>query len=439
MFMSRPPGPGSPWPFQLLDYVYRPTRFLEASQRRFGPVFRIRLGRLGSLIIVHDPDHVAQVLRADSTILSAALSNDIARPIVGDRSVFLLDGEEHLARRKVLLRAFQSDAVRQHRDLIERVVCDRVERYRPGQRLVLHAEFNAMALEIIFRVVFGVSDSAELGTLDAAFRDLFRPMPAILSFLPSLQADFPGSPFSFWLKKRRRVETHLKSLIQARRMSHDRRGDVLSSLMHESNEAGPALGPDELVDELITAVVAGHETVATALAWAFELILHDGRVLERLTNEVLETAPSEIQSAPYLDACVSEVLRMRPVFPLVARGVRVPFQIGGYEIAPGEIVAPCLWLAHHDPRSYANPGTFSPERFLERRRDPYMFLPFGGGIRRCAGMAFAELEMKIVISTLLTRWVLIPDRPRLAPIVRRNVTLFPRGGTPVRIACERRP
>lgn len=438
MFMLLPAGPGSPSWIQLHSYVYRPFQFLQDAKQRFGDVFTIRLGRLGNLIVVHRRDHVEQVFQAKASFLTSALSNDIAKPVVGSRSVFVLDGAEHLARRKTLLGQFQAGGARQHQETVAEVVRKRIAQYQTGKRLVLHGEFHQMALEIIFRLVFGVTDSQELGSLDRAFRELFRPMPAIFSFLPGLQADFPGSPFSFWLKKRRELVASLTALVARRRADpelHSHR-DVLAALLLARDSAGNPLSVQDLTDELITEVVAGHETVATQLAWVFDYLLRAPEAIERIRAESSADG-REPSSSPYLDAFLSEVLRMRPVFPLVARGVRHDGQLGELHLPRGSIVAPCLLLAHYDERNYPEPGAFRPERWLGGQRDPYLFLPFGGGIRRCAGMALAELEMKTIVTAFVHQLDLKPAQPERARMVRRNITLFPEGGVQATVVYKR--
>lgn len=428
-----PPGPRAPWPLQLIEYVYRPTRFLEECAERYGEVFTIRLGRAGTLVVVHSPDDVRRVFKADGDVLRAGRSNALARPIVGDGSVFVTDGPAHARKRRMLGPSFRGERARNFSGVILETTERAIHRWRRGQRFPIHRDMYAITLDVILRVVFGLEDEDELVPLRRALLAVFKPTPAIVSYLPQLQVSFPGSPFWFWLRLRARVITALARLIAERRKAPDleARNDILSSLLLARDEDGRGLSDEELKDELITAVLAGHETTATVLSWTFERILVHPNVEERLRSEVDGLAEDGHEESPFLDQVLFEVLRQRPPFTLVARAVCAPWRIGDWELPEGIIVAPCLYLTHRRPEVFPHPERFEPERWAGKKPDPFLFYPFGGGIRRCLGMAFALFEMKLIVATVLRR-----ARLRLAggaelATVRRTLTLFPKGGTRV--------
>jgi cytochrome P450 len=268
---------------------------------------------------------------------------------------------------------------------------------------------------------------------------LLEPPPAILAFLPVAYLDFPLSPYRTFVQRRAVVDRVLRGLIRARMASPDAAGtDILSLLLASRDEQGTAMTEDELRDELITMLVAGHETTATALSWTFACLLEHPEVGARLLAELegARTAAGAVDiealnTLPYLDAVIKETLRLRPVLPDVVRRVQAPFVLGSYTIPPGVNLAPCIHLAHRRPEIYPEPERFRPERFLGTRIDPYAWLPFGGGIRRCLGQAFALYEMKIIVGVMWSRLRLRLASPGPVRVVRRTVTLAPEGGTRV--------
>lgn len=426
-----PPGPTAPWPLQLWSYVYRTTAFLERCAAEFGDVFTLRLGRAGTLVVVHAPEDVKRVFKASDDVLRAGRSNAIARPIVGDSSVFVTDGPAHARKRRMLAPAFHGERMRDFAPLVLSATHRAIDGWKPGQRFSLHRDLHAITLDVILSVVFGLTDEAEMAPLRASLLEVFKPTPAIFAYLPQVQATFPGSPFWFWLRKRARVLAAFDRLIADRRRAGELEGrtDILSSLLLARDEDGKGLSDDELHDELMTALVAGHETTATALAWVFERVLVHPQVETRLRSE-LATAPRP-EEAPLLEHVIFETLRQRAPLPLIARAVCGPWKLREWELNEGVIVAPCLYLTHKRADAFPNPDRFDPERWATQKMDPMLFYPFGGGIRRCVGMAFALFEMKLMVATILQRAKLKLERQAELPTVRRTLTLFPQGGTRV--------
>jgi cytochrome P450 len=257
--------------------------------------------------------------------------------------------------------------------------------------------------------------------------------PAFLLFLPVKYLDFPFSPFRRFLARRAALADSVLEVVATRRAAGGGGADILSLLLAARDEDGQPMTDDELVDELITMLAAGHDTTATALSWTFACLLEHPSVEARLRDEIAGADPTALAGLPYLEAVIKESLRLRPIVPDVVRQLQRPTRFAGFDLPAGAHLAPCIHLAHRRPESYPEPTRFRPERFLDVRPDPYAWLPFGGGIRRCLGMAFALSEMKIVLAVVLTRLRLRLDRPGTVRVVRRGVTLAPKAGTRVRV------
>jgi cytochrome P450 len=300
------------------------------------------------------------------------------------------------------------------------------------------------------RSVFGADVGAELSVLSDQIQRLLSVAEYRMILLPVLYlSEHPEleqvAPFKWMLGNRRRTDALLYKKIAARRADPKarERTDVLAMLMHAKDEAGQGMTDVELRDELMTALAAGHETTATALAWAFERILSHPEVYTKLRAEIdaaggLDARPDAFATLPYLDATIKEVMRLRPVIPIVGRVLQRPYRLGGYDLPAGAMVGACAYLAQRDPATYPDPAAFKPERFLNGQADPAAWLPFGGGIRRCVGAAFALYEMKIVLGTLLATFDLELAQPTPARVVRRAITFYPEGGTRVRAHRRKR-
>jgi cytochrome P450 len=428
-----PAGPRAPGAVQILNWMYRPIEFLESCRDRFGDTFSIRFpGFETPMVIVSRPDDVASLFKEREHGLPPGRSLAL-QPILGSRSILLLEGSEHLARRKLMLPPFHGERMRAYEDTIDEVIAREIDSWSVGSEFAIHPRMQAVTLEVIMRAVFGVTDEARQGRLRPLLGNLLNSTAG-----PSLQLRFLLSRRIPWMNdplvelRRSLVEVdELLALEAAERRADpdlEDREDILSLLVAARFEDGEPISDEELRDQLMTLLLAGHETTATALAWTFDLLLRNPDALERLREEIRSGSDDE-----YLRATVTEALRLRPVIPLAGRRLRKPMQAGRYSLPAGTDVAPSIWLTHTRAGDYPDPLAFRPERFLSDPPETYSWIPFGGGIRRCLGASFAEFEMRIVLRAVLERCELDGARPEPEGIARRNVTFSPKHGTPVRV------
>ena len=424
-----PPGPRGPATLNTVRLTRRPLQTLRGWQRRYGNVFTARFLIFGTGVYVAEPEGIKQMFTGDQSGLHAGEANAPLSPVLGRNSVLVLDGPQHLRQRKLLLPPFQGSAVTSFREVIREVAEAEVGRWRPGQALVLRERMRALTFEVICRAVFGVTEPERVERLRAALLPILDTGASF--FIPEpLRRDL--GPLSPWGRLQRRLavaDALLYEEIARRRDAEDldERTDVLSLLLRARDENGEPMTDPELRDELMTMLMAGHETTATALAFSFDLLLRDRAVLDRL-RETLDAGDDA-----YLDAVVTESLRLRPVIDAAERTLKRPMEIGGWELPAGIRVYPGILLTHHREDLYPEPDAFRPERFLDDGAESYSWLPFGGGIRRCIGAALAQAEMAEVLRVILPRVELRPERPEREPVVLRGITLVPKHGTPVTV------
>jgi len=395
--------------------------------RRYGDMFTLKIANEGTWVFVTDPDAVKQIFTGDPRLLHAGEANVVLLPVLGSHSVLLLDEGAHMAQRKLMLPSFHGERMRGYEQTMAEVAARELERWPAGAPLSAWPTMQAITLEVILRTVFGVTEP-----------DRLRRMGDALQSSLSWTADPKRMAQLALLGPRRIAErgTLRKALqptddlifdeIRARRDAPDlaERDDVLSLLLQARHEDGSAMSDQELRDELMTLLVAGHETSATALAWALEALARHPAVLSRLRDEI-DAGSDDV----YLDAVVKEILRLRPVIALVLRRLTEPMEIGGRLLPAGVNVAPCIYLIHRRPDIYPEPRAFRPERFLEKPPGTYTWIPFGGGVRRCLGASFAQFEIKVVLRELVSRLDIGPARPRPERRVRRAIVFAPeRGG-----------
>ena len=435
--MALPPGPSGPAILQTLGYTYWTFPFFEWCARRYGDPFTMRMPGFGDFVLVSAPELVKQTFTGDAAQLQAGKANAMLEPVVGPHSVLLLDGHEHLRQRRLLLPPLHGERMQAYATLMAEIATAEIARMPVGARFSLHPHMQTITLQVILRAVFGLDEGAQMDALAALLVAFTEPPPALMIFVPSrylAYADVPLSPYRAFLRRRDKVDRALREIIRQRRAAPDAaRTDILSLLMQARDEDGQPMTEDELRDELMTMLLAGHETTATALSWTFAFLLREPAVLERLHAE-LETThgdPAALARCEYLDAVIKESLRLRPIVPDVVRRVESPMMVGGYEIPAGAYLTPCIYLAHRRAESWPEPERFRPERFLGAKIDPYAWFPFGGGIRRCLGMAFALYEMKIVLGLTLLRARLRLSTKTPLKTIRRGVTIAPAGGLPV--------
>ncbi|MBV9101396.1 MAG: cytochrome P450 [Candidatus Dormibacteraeota bacterium] len=435
--MALPQGPPLPAPLQTLLWITRPLGLMEACRERYGDVFTLRFTGLGvsqRIVFVADPEGVRAVFGGDPDLLRAGRANVALGALLGEHSLLLLDGREHLRQRKLMLPPFHGERMRAYERVMRDVTADRIARWPLDAEFALLPEMQAITLEVILRAVFGFDDAGPRDEM----RTLLQQMLAMgsgaarVALLAFARIGIGGvTPWARFVAAKSAVDAALQRQIERRRAQgvegHD---DVLSMLLASRDDNGAALTDVELRDELLTLLIAGHETTATALAWAFDLLLHHPETLDRTV-----TAARSGDTA-YLDAVSKETLRIRPVVPIVARQLRAPFSVLGHEIPAGAVVAPCIYLTQRRADVYPEPDRFHPERFLEGAPDAYGWLPFGGGVRRCLGASFAQFEMRVVLSTILSSLQLRAAQPSFEDTTRRAVTLVPRQG--VRVVLETR-
>ena len=427
---------------QLLHFTQRPLAWLEDCARRYGDPFTVRLPGLGAFVMIAAPELIKQVFTGDDDVLHAGKANAMLEPMVGRHSVLLLDGAPHLRQRRLLSPPLRGDRMAAYAPLMAEITAATLARMPRGTPFALHDHLQSITLDVILRAVFGLEAGAGLTELRALLVAMLEPPPALMAFLPVRYLDFPGSPYRRFLRRRDAVDRALRAILRARRAAPEPgRTDILSLLIAARDDHGVAMTEDELRDELMTMLIAGHETTATALSWTFACLLEHPEVLARVVAELdgARTASGELDVAAlarleYLDAVIKETLRLRPILPDVVRKVQAPMELAGYAIPTGVSLAPCIHLAHRRATSFPEPRRFRPERFVGAKLDPYTWLPFGGGIRRCLGMAFALHEMKIVLGVILSRAQLRLAKPGPVAVVRRSITLAPAGGTRVVLA-----
>jgi len=424
-----PPGPGiAPWR-QVLAWVARPEWLMEEGHRQRGDVFTLHLP-FGPLVLVVDPDAVKQLLTGDPDLLRAGEGNAPLEPVVGPESLLLLDGDRHLRRRRLVLPPFHGERLAGYRSDIAALAAAEVRRWPVGTPFALEPRMRAVTLDVILRVVFGLDEGPRAARLRELIPQLL-PDGAFSSLLllPALRRDAgPRSPWRRFLQARAAVDAALFAEIAQRRDAPGLagRGDVLSLLLLARDEDGAPLTDAELGDELMTLLLAGHETTATALAWSFELLHRHPSAHARAVAEARATAPDG--PTPWLDAVTAEVLRIKPPLPVAVRGLTRPMTLAGHRLPAGARVASAIYLVHRRADLYPEPRRFRPERFLHRTPDTYTWLPFGGGRRRCVGAAFAQLELREVLRTVLASADLRPAAARPERTRRRAVVLTPARG-----------
>jgi cytochrome P450 family 135 len=420
---------------QTLRWAFRPLPFMHECRERYGDSFSVNfLGFERPMVMISDPKAIKALYTERGHGLPPG-RDIILKPILGARSLLLLEGADHLAHRKLMLPAFHGERMRSYEPIMEEIVDAEIDSWSLEEEFAIHPRMQAITLEVILRVVFGVAEGQRLERLRPLLTNVLEETASPGAQLIGLVTRrFGGRPWAKFEGRLKEIDDLLYAEIAERRVEGglEERDDILSVLMQARFEDGGEMSDTDLRDQLMTLLLAGHETTATALAWTFDLLLRHPRELG-LLRDSLDAGEDE-----YLRATISESLRLRPVVPLAGRRLNKDLVADGLELPAGTDVTPAIWLAHTRSDVHPEPFAFRPERFLEGTPDTYAWIPFGGGIRRCLGAAFAEFEMRIVLREVLTRCELHKANPAPEKIGRRNITLSPKDGTPV-VVTSRKP
>lgn len=435
--MGLPPGPGGPSPLQLRRWLRGNVDYVEQNRARFGDTFTLRFPTIGPLVFTGEPAVVKAVFAQDRDNTLPAGRSIALEPVLGPRSLLLLQGEAHMRRRKLMLPPFHGERMRAYEETITRATRAEVATWRAGEELPMRERMQAITLEVILEAVFGVGAGERHERLAASLRD-------VLSFTRSTGAQafaaigarlgVPGirrfGALGRLSKSLAKTDAMLAEVIAERRADPalESREDILSMLISARFEDGERIDDAELRDQLMTLLVAGHETTATSLAWAFDLLTHHEEAYERARQAALDGDDA------YLDAVAIEAMRVRPVIANVGRVIARPIPFEGGELPAGTSLMPSIYMVHTRPDLYPEPYAFRPERFLDSRPETYSWLPFGGGIRRCIGAAFASLEMRVVLREVLRSVTLHAASPRPERVSLASIVLVPRNGARVRVA-----
>jgi cytochrome P450 len=433
-----PPGPPLPKWLQTLAFITVHDPFVRACQRRYGSMITFRTAFDPGWVMVSDPALVKELFRGPPERLRAGEANALLGPVLGERSVLLLDGREHLRQRKLLLPPFHGERMRAHEAVMLAAADRAIDAWPVGSEVRLLGSMQALTLEVIMRAVFGMGAGPREAELRESIRETLAPagrrLGVIVLALSGGRLGDRGVMAQF-RQRRARMDALVYDEIARRREAGDleARDDVMSMLLAARDEEGRPMTDEELRDELVTLLVAGHETTATGASWMFDLVLRSPRVLARCRSAV------DAGDDRYLDAVVRETLRIRPVIPAVGRVVRGgPFELGGVSIPEGVEINPSIVGMHRRSDSYPEPKDFRPERFLgDDPPDTYEWIPFGGGTRRCLGASFALMEMRVVLRRVLERCELRPVGSRPDTVARQGITLVPKRG--VRVVQTRPP
>ncbi len=445
-----PDGPQThPW-VQTLQWLISPLKYMEACNNRYGDIFTLWIGPVfAPQVFISNPQAIQQIFTTDPKLLDSGEAAGIKSPLLGQQSLLTLEGKPHQRQRKLLTPPLHGERMLAYGQLIRNIIEQVTSRWQVDKPFSVLPSMQAISFEVILRAVFGIEEGTRYAKLNKLLIALLNPKVPLVSALifvfPVLARDLgPWSPGGIFMRQLQQIDELIYAEIRERKEQlNPSRSDILSLMMSARDEAGEPMTDVELRDELITLLAAGHETTATSLAWALYWIHHLPEVREKLLQELDSLGekpdPNAIFKAPYLNAVCSETLRLYPVVMLALnRLVKSPLLIMGYELEPGTVIIPSIYLTHHREDLYPEPKQFKPERFLERQFAPSEYLPFGGGNRRCIGMAFSLFEMKLVLATVLSQWQMkLADSKSLEP-VRKGALLAPAEGVRM-VATGMRP
>ncbi len=437
---SLPPGPSYPTLIQVIGIWTRPYAVFEHCRAKYGKRFTLSLPFSPPFVAISEPDQVKEVYTAPPDVLHPGEGTRILEPLVGRNSVILLDEDPHMEQRKLMLPAFHGERMQRLASLVEEVTQQEISSWQSGETIELMPRMQALTLEVILRAIFGFDPGPRLDAMRERLSALLAYGDSPVTLLPEppgwlLRLSNRTGPLRGFLDTRNEVDRLVFEQIAERRRDSEDRDDVLGMLLAARHEDGSPMSDQELRDELITLLAAGHETTASTLGWAFERLSREHRVRRRLLDEIEDGGDDA-----YLTATIQETLRRRPVLPNTEpRLVKEPYEVGGWLYPEGCALVANAYLLHHDPDVYPDPSAFRPAGFLAEPPGTYTWIPCGGGRRRCLGASFAMLEMKIVLPSVLRRFDLHPSEAAAEPPRRRNISVRPGRGSRVRLAPRRVP
>ena len=436
-----PPGPSSPLLVQTLQQIITPLTYLAQQREQYGDVFTLKFAGTPPLVVISDPKVIQELFTANPKQFDSGEANrNFLESWVGQNSLLLLDGDRHSRQKRLLMPPFHGDRMRAYGEAIQ-AISQRVVTDIPfDQPFVAREMTQRISLQVILRTVFGLEEGDRFTELETRLSSMVDSMTSsvwrtLAVFLKPLRQDLGAwSPWGKFLRQQRAIDDLIYAEIAERRGRDDEGMDVLSLMMAARDEDGQPMTDQELRDELMTLLIAGHETTATAIAWALywthcQPEVHQQLMVELSDWETQGAALDAVMKLPYLNAVCAETLRIFPVTLFTfARVPKQPIELGNYRFEAGSMLLPSVYLTHRREDLYPQADAFRPEHFLEQQFSPFEYLPFGGSNRRCIGMAFAQYEMKLALATILmgARFELLETEPVTA--VRRGVTMAPEGG-----------
>jgi len=437
-----PQGPKSPSLFQLINWIARPFKYLEECFEQYGDIFTIRLFGFQPLVFVANPEGIQEIFNADAKYFDVGRTNDTLRPFFGDNSLLTMDGATHKKERKLLMPPFHGEKVKLYAESICQITDKVAKKWKINEPFIARSATQEITLEVIMQTVFGLSEDRryqEIKPVLAGWLDLTgSPLRASFIFFKFLQVDLGAwSPWGKFIRQRNRIYEFLQNEIERKRANKASLGnDILSLMLCTTDEDGHPMSDAEIKDELITLLIAGHETTASALAWAFYWLETTPEVKSKLLEEIdslgVNPDPLAFSKLPYLTAFCQETLRLYPIAMVAfSRIAKENIKIMGHEFCADTTFIPSIYSIHHREDLYPNSFDFRPERFLEKQYSPYEFFPFGGGVRLCLGYALAILEMKLVIATIVSKYNLKLANSQPIKPMRRGATMTPSNGVPL--------
>ncbi|NEP81025.1 MAG: cytochrome P450, partial [Okeania sp. SIO3B3] len=427
--MTQLPGPKAPALIQLLQWVAKPLTFMEKCASEYGDTFQIKLNY--PMVLIGHPKAIEEIFKTNPKQFDSGYGNKLLAPLVGDNSLLLLDGDRHQRHRQLLMPPFHGERMQAYGELICAIAEKVASKWVVGQPFSMRESTQKISLKVILQAVFGLEEGQRYDQLEQLLNSVLESLASSWKasglFFKFLQIDLGAwSPWGKFLRQRQEIDELLYAEIAERRQNLDpKQTDILTMLLLARDEAGEAMSDRELHDELITLLLAGHETTATALAWAFYWIHRQPEISNKLLSELEDLGdnpdPMAVIKLPYLNAVCCETLRIYPVAIITSPRIsKSPITIMGQAYPEDTALAPCIYLTHRREDLYPEPEKFKPERFLERQYSAYEFLPFGGSTRRCIGAAFAMFEMKLVLATILKRYSLALAEKKTVKTARRR-------------------